>query len=85
MSSFNRPDASDDVKKQIDELEMDIADLEERIGNINPTSDLDQVRANMAIMQRQIAVLNTALDHAARQGNAILLVLSISITFLLCE
>lgn len=37
---------------------------------MDPTSDLDQLRAAMALMQEEIAALNTALDNAAKQGKA---------------
>ncbi|OXA49491.1 uncharacterized protein LOC110854800 [Folsomia candida] len=68
VSDFNPPDPNDDVQKQIDELKQDIIDLEAEISGMDPTSDLDQLRAAMALMQEEIAALNTALDNAAKQA-----------------
>ncbi|OXA49212.1 Myosin-3 [Folsomia candida] len=68
LSGFNPPNPNDAVQKQINELKKDIDELEAKIAGMDPTSDLDKLRAAVAVMQTKMAALNTALDNAAKQA-----------------
>lgn len=72
-SGFSPSYPTDDVRKHIDELEMGVYHLRDKIRDINPASPLGRLRAAMAITQTEIAVFNTVLDKVVKQGKAKLL------------